>query len=115
MDEFRFVAEEGFFIWNRCIAFHGHVTSGEIKTNDEVEIHTSEGSIYAHVNIIVPLSTSKVIEKSILDEKIGIGIDRFEKGILKALWAKYDPNVDTAPPPLENFLKITYPLVIKKK
>lgn len=114
MNEFEFVADEGFFIWNTCTVFHGFVKSGEIQTNDQIELKSTKGIINAKVKLIVNLSTREVIEKSIQDEKIAIGIDRFEQHDLNTFWNKYNPDVDEIAPRVEEILNITYPLTITK-
>ncbi|WP_109436988.1 hypothetical protein [Aquimarina sp. AU119] len=114
MNEFEFVTDEGFFIWNTCTVFHGFVKSGEITTNDRIKLNSTDGAITAKVKLIVVLSTREIIKKSIQSEKIAIGIDRFEKQDLNTFWNKYNPDLDEIAPKVEEILKISYPLVISK-
>ncbi|WP_299256160.1 hypothetical protein [uncultured Aquimarina sp.] len=114
MNEFEFITDEGFFIWNSCTVFHGYVKSGEIQTNDKIKLDSKDGIINAKVKLMITLSNREIINKSIQSEKIAIGIDRFEKQDLNIFWNKYDPDVDEIAPKMEEILKIEYPLVITK-
>ncbi len=115
MNEFKFVTDDGFFIWNVCTVFHGYVELGEIQTDDQIEFKSTDGVIHAKVKMITKVSNREIIEESVQNEKIAIAIDRFEKEPLNTFWNNYKPNTDEVAPTIEEVLKIKYPLIITKR
>lgn len=111
MKKFEFISDDAFYIWNRCFSFQGQVKFGEISANEEVMIETKNGPLYANIDLIVRLSDRKVIKKSIPEERIAIGLNKFSKAELNNIEKKFDPEVDKKPPVTE-FIGAEYPIRI---
>ncbi len=111
MKKFEFISDDAFYIWNRCFSFQGQVKFGEISTNEEVMIETKNGPLYANIDLIIRLSDRKVIEKSITEERIAIGLNKFSRAELNNIEKKFDPEVDKEPTTTE-FIGAKYPVRI---
>ena len=112
MKKFEFISDDAFYIWNRCFCFHGEVNFGEISTHEDVMIETKKGPLYAKVDLIVNLSDHKIIETSITEKRIAIGLYKFSRSELNNIDKKFDPDVDNEPPTTE-FIGVEYPIRIQ--